>query len=199
MNSNQVPLGSIADIYIGLLVRSSEIGDPNTLPNVISVKALTGNSIDRNLLDTVAFSDKSVDRHRVHAGDVLLSCRSTTLVSGIVPDEMHGLVINSTVIGISLSEAMDPRLLVAWLHSPMGRSEIASTSQSGTVQMNLSVSGLSRMVVPIIPRQQQTQLVQLLESADEVYENAIQSAHVRRAIARQAAVDALIGKAKNDG
>lgn len=199
MTSNQIPLGSIADIYIGLPIKSSELVDANGVPNVIGVKALTGSGIDRGELDAVVFNDRDVDRYRASEGDVLLSARSTSLSSGIVPCDLDGFTISSTVIGVRAMTAIHPRLFVAWIQSPLGQSAIESISQSGTIQMNLTASGLSRMLVPIIPVGCQRQLVELLEAADEVYENAIQSAQSRRAIARQAAVNALIGNTKHHG
>ena len=176
-------LGGVAHIYIGLPTKASDTQKVGRSGNVLTVRSLTGTDIDANELETVSFSDRDVEKYRAAAGDVLLSARSTSLKTAIVPKELDGIVVNATLLGVRCLSALEPRLLVAWLNHPEGRAALESVAQSGTAQMNITVAGLSKLEVPVPPPDVQKWMVKLLEAADEAYAAAIKAAGDRRRLA----------------
>lgn len=188
MSTVQLPLGEVATIYVGLPTRASETREAGRSGNVLTVRNLNGSGLDLDSLAEIDVEGREVDKYRVQVGDLLFSARSTSLRSAIVPNSASGLLINATLLGVR-SNTIFPRLLVAWFESPEGMLELDSVSQSGTHQMNITVSGLGKVMIPVPDLDVQRQMVELLESADEAYRSAIQAAEDRRRIAREVVVN----------
>lgn len=191
MTVHQQKLGDIARIYVGLPTKASDRRESG-VGNVLTVRSLTDTGINGGELESYDFNGRDVEKYRVKPGDVLLSARSTSLSTAVVPPELDGTVINATVIGVRCLPALEPRLLIAWLNHPEGLAELVSISQSATLQMNITVSGLSELLIPVPPTETQRRMVALLEAADEAYSNAIQAAEDRRRIARQVVVGQIL-------
>jgi restriction endonuclease S subunit len=184
-------LGDIAHIYVGLPTKESDTRQVGRSGNVLTVRALTGIDIDANALSIVDFDGRDVKRYRVAAGDVLLSSRSTSLKIAIVPREFDEVIINATLLGVRCLPTLEPLLLIAWLNHPEGQAALESVSQSATVQMNITMAGLSKLEVPVPPMDEQKRIVELLEAADEAYTAAIKAAEDRRRLARQIVIAQL--------
>lgn len=184
-------LGDIAHIYVGLPTKESDTQKVGRSGNVLTVRSLTGADIDTNELLIVDFHHRDVEKYRVARGDVLLSSRSTSLKTAIVPRELDGVVINATLLGIRCLPILEPRLLIAWLNHQGGQSALANVSQSATAQMNITVAGLRKLEVPVSPMNVQKRMVELLEAAEEAYVAAIKAAADRRRLANHIVVAQL--------
>lgn len=193
-----VLLGDIAHIFSGVPTKSSEQNDEGTERNVITVHGLGETEFDRSGLTAVDFGKRGVDRYRVQAGDVLLPSRSTSLRTVIVPEDMDGRIISGNIICIRLQPVLHPRILVAILNSPEGVEAIMGSSQSTTIQLNLTVKGLRDVQIPLIPIDEQQQLAELLEATDAAYHNAVQAAETRRILAREIVSQRLTGKSRGN-
>lgn len=186
MRTRKFELREIASIFAGLPTKSSSRRDVGRSGNILTVRALAGDGIDLDQLETHEISDRDAERYRIEAGDLLISSRSTSLKAVVVPNELDGRVINATLIGIRPSSSiLLPRLLVAWLESPDGQAELAAVSQSGTTQMNVTVGGLSRLQVPVPDISIQKRLEDLLFAADEAYRLETEIAEKRRRIVQE--------------
>lgn len=190
-------LGDIADIINGVFIASSCLdGSDDGIP-VLSVRSLTGNTIAPGEIDFVP-TDKihfDLNKHSAVPGDVLIASRSTDLATGIVPSSLIGSVFNSTLIAVRpRPQTIHPRLLIAWMQSALGRTHFDSLSQSGTMQMNVTVKELSTLPVPTFTATEQATLVAVLEASDTAHESAVQAAHQRREIALQLVTDVLLGR-----
>ena len=185
-------LGDIAHIYTGVPTKESDTQKVGRSGNVLTVRSLTGTDIDANILSIVDFDGRDVEKYRVTTGDVLLSSRSTSLKTAIVPEELNGVVINATLLGIRCLPTLEPRLLIAWLNHPEGQAALANVSQSATAQMNITIAGLGKLEVPVPPMDVQKRMVELLEVTDEVYAAAIKAAEGRRRLARHIVIAQLM-------
>lgn len=197
MNHDLVSLSDIADITNGFFVSSSKLVSSDDGVPILSVRSLTGASIDLSNLDYAPAEELDLHRHGVELGDVLVSARSTSVSTGIVPPEIGLAAFNSTLIGIRIRDKLiHPRLLVAWMQSGLGQSHFETLSQSTTLQMNITVKELSTLPVPIFSPAEQAALVAALEASDVAYQNAIKAAYQRQSIALQLVTDVLTGKTK---
>lgn len=185
-------LGDFAHIYVGLPTKESNTQKVGRSGNVLTVRALTGTDIDANTLSLVKFDGRDVEKYRVAMGDVLLSSRSTSLKTAIVPEELDGVVINATLLGIRCLPTLEPRLLIAWLNHPEGQAALANVSQSATAQMNITIAGLGKLEAPVPPVDVQKRMVELLEATDEVYATAIKAAEDRRRLAHEIVIAQLL-------
>lgn len=188
MPSVHLPLGEVASIYVGLPTKASETREAGRSGNVLTVRNLSGTGLNLDNLTDIDVSERDVEKYRVQSGDLLVSSRSTSLRSAIVPERAGGLLINATLLGVR-STTILPRLLAAWFESPEGMLELENISQSGTHQMNITVSGLGKIMVPVPDLDVQRRLVDLLETADAAYKSAIQAAEDRRRIANEVVVN----------
>ena len=139
---------------------------------------------------------RDLGRYKVASGDVLVSARSTTLKTAIVPPTLDGRIINATLLGVRTMPNLEPRLLVAWLQHREGRAALESVAQTGTAQMNITVAAISNIMIPVPPLEVQRQIAKILEASDEAYHAAIEAAENRRRIARQVVVAQLKDKGK---
>jgi len=185
-------LRDIAHIYVGLPTKASDTRKVGRLGNVLTVRSLIGTAIDANELAVVDLNGRDVGKYRVATGDVLLSARSTSLKTALVPRELDRIVVNATLLGVRCLAHLEPRLLIAWLNHPAGQAALESVSQSATAQMNITVAGLSKLEVPVPSRDVQKRVVKLLEAADEAYAAAIQAAEDRRRLASQIVIAQLM-------
>ena len=191
MPVNRKLLGEIAHIYVGLPTKISDTRETGRLGNVLTVRSLTGTGIARDELAIVDFDGRDIQKYQVAAGDVVLSARSTGLKAAIVPDELDGTIINATLLGVRCLPSLEPRVLVAWLSHPEGRVALENISQSATLQMNITVTGLSKLEIPVPPLEAQRQMATLLETADEAYVAAVASAENRLRLAREVVITQL--------
>jgi hypothetical protein len=185
------PIGDFAKIFAGMPTKSSDRQEVGRWGNVLTVRSLTGTGIDLTQLEEHGVVGRSVDQYQVQAGDLLLSARSTSLKTAIVPKELDGRLINATLIGVRCLPKLLPRLLAAWLVGPEGQAALQAVSQSGTLQMNITVAGLSKIRVPVPSLETQHQLVELLKAADEAHRAAVQAAEDRHQLAIQIVAERL--------
>lgn len=181
-------LGEVAYIYAGLPTRPDNVREAQRSGNLLTVRALTASGIDVRELMQANIDGRNLEKYRVKAGDVVLSSRSTSVRTAVVPPELEGTIINATLIGIRCLPELDPRLLVALFNHPTGRAALENVSQSATHQMNITVSGLNRIEVPVPPPEEQRHLVELLETADAAYNTAMESAGLRHSLAQSVAI-----------
>jgi hypothetical protein len=165
MTTKMHELGEIATIFVGLPTKTVESSLSGRSGNVLTVRSLTGSTIDTAAMTTVELVDRDLEKYTVQSGDVLVSARSTTLKTAIVPEDLAGQIINATAL--------------------------ESVAQSGTAQMNITVAGISKVMIPVPPLEIQRQIVKILEAADEAYHASIEAAENRRRIARQVVVARL--------
>ncbi|QDT29882.1 EcoKI restriction-modification system protein HsdS [Gimesia panareensis] len=184
-------IGNVAKVFAGMPTKSSDREEIGCWGNVLTVRSLTGTGIDLTQLEEHGVAGQSIDQYKLHPNDVILSARSTSLKTAIIPQELGDRLINSTLIGVRCLSELHPRLLIAWLEGPEGQAALEAVSQSGTHQMNITVAGLSKIEVPVPPLETQQKMVHLLEAADEAYTSAILAAGDRRRIAREVVFNSM--------
>ena len=194
METEHRQLGDIAMIFVGMPTKQSQLKEYGPFGNVLTVRALGDFGIDRDQLVRVDLNARDVGKYQAKSGDLVLSARSTTLKMGVVPDELDGIIVNATLIGVRSMPALDPRLLAAYLSHPDGLAALDAVAQSATIQMNLTVSAVSKLEVPVPRLDVQRQVVEMLTASDTAYASAIEAAHTRRRLARRVAFDHILGQ-----
>lgn len=192
IHANHSQLGKIADITIGMAIAGEEATGPGQ--PVLTVRCLTDGRIDPSQITRFCPGNRPVDQYRLQTGDVLLPARSTSLKMAIVPPEWDGAIINATLIRIRCGDRLDPRLLVAYMSHPSGRAEVEACSQSGTLQLNLTVRSLRSLEIPLPPIEEQARLVELMEAADDAYRSAVDAAQRRHRSANEVVLNIMTGR-----
>lgn len=188
---HQLPLGSLATMLAGAPTKSSGTGGPPGAIPVLSVRAMRGDWIDPAEIHPAEPLISNASRYRVQSGDVLVPARSTFFTAHVVQPDLDGHIFNATLIRIRCGEQLHSRILAAYLKHPHGRAAIDAVSQSGAVQLNITVRGLSQLLVPVPQQEEQNRIAAMLEAADEAYAAAIQSAEHRRRLAGDVVMHAM--------
>ena len=191
METEHRQLGDIAMIFVGMPTKQSQLKEYGPFGNVLTVRALGDFGIDRDQLVRVDLNARDVGKYQAKSGDLVLSARSTTLKMGVVPDELDGIIVNATLIGVRSMPALDPRLLAAYLSHPDGQAALDAVAQSATIQMNLTVNALCELEVPVPSAAEQERMVKLLTAADMAFVSAVHAAQLRKKLANEVVVDKL--------
>lgn len=191
MQTERRQLGEVADIFVGMPTKQSQLKDYGRSGNVLTVRALREFGIDRDQLVHVELNPRDVAKYHAKAGDLVLSARSTSLKMGIVSRELDGVVVNATLIAVRPEARLDARFLAAYLSHPDGQAALAAIAQSGTIQMNLTVNAISKLEIPLPPIGVQRQMAEMLATADIAYESAVEAARARKSLAMEVVMDQL--------
>lgn len=188
-----IPLEDLADLLAGAPTKSARAEAGVGAISVITVRALRAGQIDPEEIGYAHSMTSETARYRVATGDVLVPTRSTFFTAAVVPPELHGIVFNSTLIRIRCNDRLRPRVLAAYLCHPAGLAAVEAISQSGAVQMNITVRAMRELLIPVPPRAEQERLASMLEAADSAYSAAVQSAERRRRLAGEVIMHAMAG------
>jgi hypothetical protein len=192
-NYPPTPLGELADLLAGAATKSARPGSRGGLVDVLTVRALRDGRIDPDEVSRARPLTSETARYRANADDVLVPARSTFFTAAVVPPELNGTVFNSTLIRIRCNDRLHPRVLAAYLCHPAGLAAVEAISQSGAVQMNITVRAMRELLIPVPPRAEQERLASMLEAADAAYTAALQSAERRRRLAGDVVMHAMAG------
>ena len=132
-----------------------------------------------------------IDRYRVEAGDIVLTCRGTQLKIALVPEDMSGVVISSNLIAVRPGPQLVPWVLFAFLQGPQGQAALLRRSRSSNLSIALSPKSVGQIVVPVPPMEIQERIAALMRSAEENYVAAIRAARRRRTVAQLVANNLL--------
>ena len=164
-------LGDISDIYGGLTGKSKADFE-NGNASYITYKNIFNNiEVNFEKLESVKVSD-SENQHEVKYGDVLFTGSSETAedagMSSAVTTEFEGSVyLNSFSFGVRFYEDIKliPEFSKYLFRSHFMRSGIAKTA-SGVTRFNISKARFKKILIPIPPREIQSEIVAILDKFD---------------------------------
>lgn len=195
-----IPLGEIAEIFVGLARYGKGLSSDQSHPahKLIGLKALQPHGLDFEAIETVHLvPDFDFTYYQIASNDLLLACRAPDMRVVLAPPQVAGILIDANVMAVRCGPQLAPQVLAAYLQHPAGRAALEQVSQSTTAQKNLTVKGMKRLALPVPPRNEQEQLVQLLEAADLQYQLALQVAEKRLLVAQQVVFNALFRGSSN--
>lgn len=194
----RIRLGAAADIFSGLVVGSGSIAGKgsNSLP-ALSVRDLGGWRVSIADADaiTVEHPDKA-RRYMARTGDVLVAARGTQLKAAIVPIGAGDAVVTASLIGVRPNTTLLlPEVLLAFLRSPEGVTELSARARSATGQLALTRADVERIEVPLPPLQIQARIAEIIREMNDYEASAERAMRLRRDAAEQAVSDLMRGAA----
>ena len=188
------PLRAVAQVYVGMPIpRHLADERAGATVAVINVRDLSDGRLGP--LGTLEVRrvarGQRIDRYRVEAGDVVLTCRGTQLKIALVPEDMSGAVISSNLIAVRPGSQLVPWVLFAFLQGPQGQTALLRQSRSSNLGIALSPKSVGQIVVPVPPMEIQERIAALMRVAEENYVVARQAAEHRRLLARAVANNLL--------
>lgn len=196
MINQAAKLRTLARLQAGMPTTADAYGHGEGDP-LITVRAVREGQVDEVELHTFdELAGGRVDpKYRLEAGDILVPARSTMIQVALVPPHLEGAIFNATLIRLRCRpERIAPALLRAYLDHPDGRAQVEAVSQSGTHQLNITVSALGEVEVPLPPLDEQGPLVETLGMSDRAYFAGLEAAERRRRVSQ----DIIIRKMRGD-
>lgn len=193
----QRPLADVAEVFLGLSSARHVTGDETSAQNLplLNVRDLDDGRVaplDRLEVRPVS-RDLRVDRYRVRADDILVTCRGTQLKVAQVAGTSDGAIISSNLLALRAGPELLAPVLFAFLQSAQGQAAVLGRNRSSTLTLALSPKSVGRIVVPIPPLDVQRRIADLVRAAEDNHEAAIRAAQQRRAVAHAIALDLLLG------
>lgn len=195
MSENLKELKEVAQIFTGLARHSGILCKDKTgfETRMLGMKAIRDGWIEEQAIEAVhVSSEREIERYRLAENDILIPCRGTELRLSVAPARFAGLLIDSNIIAIRCGPEMLPQLLVEYFRHPRGLEALQRSSQSTTVQKNLTLRVLRRLQVPVPPLPRQRELIALLTSAQRVHDLLVTIAEKKLMIARHIALNQML-------
>lgn len=116
-------------------------------------------------------SGVNYEKNTVREGDILISCKGTSIKVCAVPPQKENLLLSVNFIGIRINkEKYDTNFVKYFLESPVGQSFLLQR-QIGTSVFMLSAKDIAEIPIPDIPVSEQKKLVsELMEKEKIIYE-----------------------------
>ncbi|WP_223702725.1 N-6 DNA methylase [Sutcliffiella deserti] len=140
---------------------------------VIQIRDVENGEINFGKVDKFPIQTRDIDRVTAKPGDILVSSRGTQQKIAIVPEyEGEYLVSNMfIIIRIPSTSDVNPIYIKRFLESPVGQYYF-EVNQSGSVATVLTPSDIKSIEVPLVPLEQQNEMVRQLEEADDLIRQA---------------------------
>jgi hypothetical protein len=193
----QLPLRTVAErIFLGLADARQRGQDSEKALPVLNVRDIRDGHVPAVGLLAKRTVTRGVDvnRYIVRADDVVITCRGTQLRIANITPQSAGALISANLIAIRPGTELLPAVLLAFLHSPATQKSLLQRAQSSTASISLTTKLMGELAIPVPPISVQTQIAELIISAEQNYVAAIHAAEQRRAVARAVAFDLIRGK-----
>ena len=180
------PLGAlVSSLFVGIPVsrHAAKSGEDSITLPILSVGDLEDERLSHpDRIPRVNLRPLNVDRFRVQAGDVLVSCRGTLLKTALV-HSADGVLASSNIITIRPnSKLLSSQLILAFLRMPAWRDALAARSRSATGMVQLTIKDLQDLPAPVPPEHVQRELTELLDAEEHARRAALLTIDERRSL-----------------
>lgn len=174
-----VPLDEIAEISRGASVTKKELEE---LENdgeyyYISIKNIDDNGINYNDAMMIRPKDRNwLERYRIEEDDIIITTKGWETRVALVGKDFKDSIISSNLTRVRVDRRKyNPYILVEFLKSSIGKKMLESI-QTGTTITLINNKQLSRMEVPIYPRELMDEIGKDIEENQKIYEERIRDA-----------------------
>lgn len=164
-----VPLKGLVTTPITYGVVKPGDSDVNGVALVRGTDIRDGRVLVGQLRTITASISETYRRTLLSGGEVLISLVGNPGQVAVAPPSLKGANIARQVGLMRLGDALDPRFLVAYLQSPLGKSKLAALTY-GSVQQVINLGHLKEMLVPVPPFDEQRRIAGVLGALDNLIE-----------------------------
>lgn len=128
-----------------------------------------------NGYELITLDDKEIENYSLQENDLLFS-RTSVVPEGvgmcsIIREKERSLVFESNIIRVRLDRKLvNPEFVFRYFQSPMGRGNVLSIA-GGTNIKTIKASSLKELRIPLINRESQDRVVEVLRNYDDLIEN----------------------------
>ena len=151
-------------INLSVSTKGSCIGNYKVI-NYIDIQ--NGELMCGNIKNYPINNGTNIERYKVRKGDLIISCKGTTIKICVVPEIEETILLSANFIGIKVDgDKFDARFLKYFLESPAGR-QFLQRRQVGTSIFTLAARDLEQIPIPLISLQQQKEYISELLREEE--------------------------------
>ncbi|HEY7065936.1 MAG TPA: hypothetical protein VII06_30970 [Chloroflexota bacterium] len=163
-------------------VRVASVGDIQD--DRLRVDALEARQIDRNV---------KTEKHLLQPDDVLVTARSSAYKAALVPPSETHTVADATLLVVRSKQPDLGPYLWWYLTAPPGREQALARMTSVGVPA-LTAASLGELELPLPGPAELRHLTMLIETTEQAYAAAMEAAHLRRTLYRDAIVARLLAR-----
>jgi len=121
----------------------------------INIKDIQNGRVNINTVETVRVKETdALTKTRIEPNDVIISIKGSSFKAAVADDSVKGYIISANLIAFKINSIILPDIVVAYLNSPKGQSELQSMS-AGAVQKALNLKSLMGITIPIPEKNKQ--------------------------------------------
>lgn len=193
-NSSQiakVKLKAVAEVFRGKSILKKDTSPGNIF--VLNISNIEDGEIDYRDLDTIDEDERKVKSYELITGDVVLSCRGTVIKSAVFKAQDKIVIASANLIVIRPKKTVLGDFIKLFLESPVGMA-IINSFQRGTSIMNINYADVVEMEIPLLPADQQQEVVDRYQQELKIYKEAIQKAEARWSHTKDSIYNHLTGE-----
>lgn len=169
----KVKLKNIAEIFRGksILKKDTSLG----MIAVLNISNIEDGEIDYRNMDTINEEERKVKRYELATGDVVLSCRGTTIKSAVFEAQDKTIIASANLIVIRPGKKVKGEFIKIFFESPVGLAIIKSF-QRGTTMVNINHTDIMEMEIPLLPKSKQEEMINKYYEGMKIYKETVQKA-----------------------
>lgn len=172
----KVKLKNVAEVFRGKSILKKDLGPGNVA--VLNISNIKDGEIDYHDLDTIDEEEHKIKRYELSSGDVVLSCRGTSIKSAVFEAQDKTIIASANLVVIRPKEKVKGEFIKIFLESPVGQAMIQSF-QRGTILMNINYADIMEMEIPFLPIYEQQKMIETYCQEFKTYKEAINLAESR--------------------
>ena len=174
-SKNKVKLKDVSEIFRGKTVNNKTI---NGNIGVINISNISENGIDYDRLERFTEEERKVKRYELQEGDVLLTCRGTTIKSATFTQQSFLCIPSVSLVVIRPNKELNSRYLEVFFQTPIGKAVFDSFS-IGMTSIQITHKDVMEITIPLPSLEEQLEIVEKYDSEKVIFMNAVKTAEDR--------------------
>lgn len=172
---NKVKIKDVAEIFRGKAVNNKGSGGNIS---VINISNISEAGIDYNNLETFEEEERKVKRYELQEGDVLLTCRGTTIKTATFEQQNNICIPAVNLVVIRPKSELNSKFLEIFFQTPIGKA-IFDGFSSGETSIMIKHTDVMEIIIPLPPLEKQNEIVEYYEHEKSIYLESIKVAQER--------------------
>ena len=141
---------------------------------VIKISDVDNGEIDyKTLVRCDVTKNTKVENYLIEKGDLLISIRGENIKTAVIKTQPENVLFSQNFVSVKVDESIDVEWLKFYMDSPVGQSQLKSQMTSLTVP-TLSISTVKSLKIPVIHKDNQTEIIQRYNEKKEQTEKEIE-------------------------
>jgi hypothetical protein len=172
----KVKLKEVAEVFRGksILKKDTSLGSIS----VLNISNVENGEIDYADMDTIEEEERKIKRYELLSGDVVLSCRGTAIKSAVFETQPKTIIASANLIVVRPKGKIKGEYIKIFFESPIGLAMVKSF-QRGTSIMNINHSDIMEMEIPLIPLNEQQDMINQYHEELSIYKKTVSEAENR--------------------